>query len=91
MPSQNMQSQTQILELICSHLEKIKPEAGGIGPDTDLIQELGLESLQVMDLVMELEDEFDLSVPLNRLADVHTPAQLAQCISALLEPIDGAV
>jgi acyl carrier protein len=40
---------------------------------------------------MELEDEFDISIPLNILADVHTPAGLAQAVFSLTEHADGPV
>lgn len=56
-----------------------------------MVQELGLDSMAVMNLLMEIEDEFDVSVPLNVLAEVRTPAQLAQAISELLEADHGAV
>ena len=82
--------QEQIIEEILRQLTRIKPDAGALHPDTDLVTELGLESLHVMDLVMELEDQFDLSIPLNLLTDVHTPAQLARCIADLLEQQHGA-
>ncbi|MFB8830992.1 phosphopantetheine-binding protein [Azotobacter sp. CWF10] len=44
-----------------------------------------------MDLLMALEDEFDVSIPLNVLTDVHTPAELAHAVHALMEHADGLV
>ena len=40
--------------------------------DTDLVADLGLDSLRVMTLVEEVEDIFDISIPLNILASVRT-------------------
>jgi acyl carrier protein len=40
--------------------------------DTDLVADLGLDSLRVMTLVEEVEDYFDISIPLNILATVRT-------------------
>jgi acyl carrier protein len=40
--------------------------------DTDLVADLGLDSLKVMTLVEEVEDQFDISIPLNILANVRT-------------------
>ena len=40
--------------------------------DTDLVADLGLDSLKVMTLVEEVEDQFDISIPLNVLAKVRT-------------------
>ncbi len=54
---------------------------------TDLIDELGLDSMKVMDLVMQIEDEFDVSVPLNVLADVRTIGDLAKQLQRLLNEV----
>ena len=68
--------------------EQIRPMAGDeveLSQDTDLIDELGLDSVLVMDLVLEIEDEFDVSVPVNVLADVRTLGDLANAIQQLSE------
>jgi acyl carrier protein len=38
-----------------------------------------------MELVLEIEEEFDISFPLNRLPDIRTIEDLAQEISASLD------
>jgi len=43
-----------------------------IGEEADIINDLGLDSLMVMELVQEVEDTFDISFPLNDLAGVRT-------------------
>ena len=66
-------------------LGRFPDEPREIGPDTDIVADLGLDSPQVMDLLLEVEDRFDISVPLNVLPDVHTIADLAAQIRKLLE------
>lgn len=44
-----------------------------------------MTSLQVMDLVLEIEEEFDISFPLNRLPDIRTIKDLAREIVAVLD------
>lgn len=51
--------------------------------DVDLIEELGLASLDVMELVEQLEDIFDISFPINELGDVRTIADLANRVQQL--------
>ena len=53
--------------------------AGGsiVPPESDLIDELGLASLDVMELIEALEDRFDVAFPINELGDVRTIADLA--------------
>lgn len=68
-----------------AHLERLAPSDSNLHPDVDMVSELGLDSVKVMDLMLDAEDEFDISVPLNVLADIRTPNQLAQAINKLLE------
>ena len=56
-----------------------------ITKDTDIASELNLDSLAVMDLMMELEEKFDVSIPLNLVPDIRTVADLA----ATIEKIKG--
>ena len=37
-----------------------------------------IDSLAIMDMVMELEDRFDVSIPMNVIAEIHTVDQLAE-------------
>ncbi len=53
--------------------------------NSSVIEDTGLDSVSVMDLVMELEDEFDISIPLDRIAEVRTVGDLASAVEALAE------
>ena len=74
-------------------LEKIKPILGHmqtpvpqpIREETDLVRDLGLDSLKVMELLFEVEDTFDISYPLNSLGDIHTVRDLALKIKSEME------
>tara|TARA_R110002096_G_scaffold115651_4_gene250357 strand:- start:632 stop:877 length:246 start_codon:yes stop_codon:yes gene_type:complete len=48
-----------------------------------LMRDLELDSVMVMELMMELEDHFDISIPLNSLPEVNTVSDLATEISKL--------
>ena len=77
-------------EVLNQLYELVRPFAKAqveINEDTDLIDELGLDSMKVMDMVMQIEDHFDVSVPLNILVDVRTVGDLASQLQPLL---DGA-
>ena len=71
-------------EVVAQLVEILTPLAEGrvaaIGEDTELTGELALDSLKVMDLVLAVEDRFDISVPINALADVRTVGDLASTI-----------
>lgn len=69
-----------ILQNLCKHLENFVSSEVEITPDTDLINELSIDSVKLLSLVMEIEDEFDISVPINVLTDVNTVQDLANLI-----------
>lgn len=53
-----------ILEKVKSILsEQFDVEEDKITPETRLIEELGADSLDVVDLLMSIEDEFEIEVP----------------------------
>ncbi|HYC04535.1 MAG TPA: acyl carrier protein [Azospirillaceae bacterium] len=54
-----------------------------ITADTNIVRDLGLDSLAVMNFVMELEDKFDISIPLDKIAEVETVGDLARTIQEL--------
>jgi len=55
-----------------------------LGPDTRFSVDLELDSLTVMDLLSEIEDEFDITVPLNLLPDLETVGQFTKAVEQLL-------
>jgi len=71
---------SDILSRLCFHLKQFSSPDVVIVPETDLINELAIDSVKLLNLVMEIEDEFDISVPLNALADVQTVHDLANLI-----------
>ena len=73
-----------VMDYILSCLQDLVENGVEIKPDSDLVNDLGLESIKVMDLLMMLEDRFDISIPINIL-DVKTPAQLMETLLPWLE------
>lgn len=53
-------------------------------PETKIVADTGLASVDVMDFVFELEDEFGIMVPMDRISDVKTVRQLAEAIHGLI-------
>jgi len=55
----------------------------GITPQTVISTGTTVDSLTVMDVIMELEDRFDVSIPINTVAGIDTIDQLAQTVVTL--------
>lgn len=72
-----------IVETIIAALVKTLPTPVAVTAATSITRDLGLDSLAVMDFVMVLEDKFDVSIPMERIAEVETIGDLARTISEL--------
>ncbi len=78
----------EITEAIDRALTVALPEITAIDWDAALTGDIGLDSVQIMNLVMEIEDDLDISIPVDRLADVQTLNQLAQQIVIVCNEAD---
>jgi acyl carrier protein len=58
--------------------------------DSDLALDLGFDSLLVFELIAELEDRFDVSIPLNDIEKVRTIAQVDAHLRDLIEQQAGS-
>ena len=70
-----------LIELLRDTLEQPRD----IAADTALIADLGLESIQVIEYLCEVEDRFDLAIDEDKLADVRTVGDLAEVVRQLLK------
>ncbi|MDT8363512.1 MAG: acyl carrier protein [Nitrosomonas sp.] len=73
-------TQAQIVEMLCERLANFSETKELISAETNLITQLAIDSVKLLNLVMEIEDHFDISVPLNTLVDVLTVQDLANLI-----------
>ena len=56
-------------------------DADSITPDTDLVDDLGADSLDLVDMLMSLEDEFNIGeVPDEMVEKIRTVGQLVTYI-----------
>lgn len=62
----------EVLSEVVALLERVVKSTEKISEETELINDLGLGSLQVMEFVQEVEDTFDISFPLNDLSKIRT-------------------
>ncbi len=74
----------QILSELCKELTSFTKERVEIGEETELVGHLNLDSLQIMNLLLFIEDRFDISIPVNIIPDVRTVKDLATQIEKLV-------
>jgi len=85
--------EARVLGHLRAHARKpVEPTA-----ETDILADTGMDSVAVMDFVLELEDEFDITIPLSRLAEVRTAGDVVRAIRAIVQegaataPVSGRV
>jgi acyl carrier protein len=60
--------------------EKLGVEEDEIAMDSDLTEDLGADSLDLVDLVMALEDEFDFKVEDEQIENISTVGDIVESI-----------
>ena len=69
----------RVLELLNAHMEA----GSSANLDTRILADTTMDSVKVLDLLLELEDEFDITIPLNSLAEAETVRDLIKEIETL--------
>jgi acyl carrier protein len=69
---------SRVFELLAPFIDK----GTALREDSDFVADLNFDSLKVMKLVEQVEDEYDISIPLNILPDVQTVKQLQKLVSS---------
>ena len=79
-----MQVYDNILKELYKILQPFVPQGRELEEETDLVADLGLDSLKVMKIVESLEDSLEISIPLNILPEVRTVEDFAIQIQKLI-------
>jgi acyl carrier protein len=83
-----MQRKEAILEQLYELVRPYTKEPIELGEATGLVDEMGMDSVKVMELMTAIEDHFDISIPLNILPRVHTLGDFAEQLQLLLNTAD---
>jgi acyl carrier protein len=81
--------ETRIASLLASYLESSghsELEAHGeITGATNLVADFTMDSFQVMEFLMEIEESFDIMIDMNSLSNTHTVSDLAKIVRETME------
>jgi acyl carrier protein len=80
---QIQQDDDLVFRKICSLLEPLNHKGVKLTRDTDLIADLEIDSVSVLDIVMDIEDNYDLSIPVNTISETRTIGELVDAIHAI--------
>ena len=74
-----------IYEQVAALLQRYAPQPVPIQENTELINDLGFDSLRVMEMLHEVEDVFDITYPINELANLKTVRDFARQVQHISE------
>lgn len=69
----------KIIEIVAEILDL---EASEISEDEKIIDDLGADSIAVMEIVMELEEDFDVEVPTEDILELLTVGDIVKYVEA---------
>ena len=73
----------EVLDRIREHLAtELEVDATRIGEDTRFKEDLEADSLDLVELVVELEDSYGVRIPDEEAAQIHTVGQAADYVAA---------
>lgn len=77
-------SQNGVEREVIDVLVRLSPRPIKPTPASAVVADLGFDSIAVIELVGALEEHFDIAIPMNRLAEIKTVAQMAENIRTIL-------
>ena len=80
----------EIEQSVLSILKRVGRPGIDPKPESELLADLEFDSIQVIELVAELEDHFNVSVPLNELPRIRTVNDMSIALARLLSEAKSA-
>jgi acyl carrier protein len=72
----------KVIDIVCEHLAVGKEK---VTRSTSFVEDIGADSLDIVELVMELEEEFDIQIPDTEAEKIKTVGQAIDYIEAKLQ------
>ena len=80
-----MTTREEIYATLCTLLQPFNSNQIALSPATEISADLSIDSVSVMDFVMEVEDHFDIDIPLNVLSETRTMNDLVAVVETRLK------
>ncbi|MGN1001352.1 MAG: acyl carrier protein [Oscillospiraceae bacterium] len=65
--------------------QQLDVEEDSIGPDTNIVDDLGADSLDIVELITSLEDEFNILITDHSVKDLFTVREISEYIENLIK------
>jgi acyl carrier protein len=80
-----MTTRDEIYATLCRLLQPFNSNGVELSPDTEISADLSIDSVSVMDFVMEVEDNYEIDIPLNVLSETRTMNDLVTVVEGRLK------
>ncbi len=70
---------------ICVLLQPFNNDGITLTQATDIPAELNIDSVGVLDFIMDVEDKFDIEIPMNVVSETHTIGDLVKVVQARIK------
>lgn len=77
----------QTSEIVLALVELLQPlnvNNKALSAATDIPAELSIDSVGILDFIMEVEDKYDIEIPMNAVANIRTIGELADYVAKKL-------
>jgi len=80
------QIRQRVIDIVCEHLAVNKDQ---VTDNTSFIEDIGADSLDIVELVMELEEEFDIQIPDDQAEKIKTVGEAVEYIKVAVKNKGG--
>jgi acyl carrier protein len=80
-------TEADITTEICTLLAPHNKNGIQLTQATDIPAELNIDSVGVLDFIMDVEDKFDIEIPMNIVAETHTIGDLVKVVVARVKKV----
>ncbi len=81
-----MSVEQRVMDIVSEHLAVGKEK---LTRQTNFIEDIGADSLDIVELVMELEEEFDIQIPDDQAEKIKTVGEAVDYIEAKIKEKGG--
>jgi acyl carrier protein len=78
-------TEDDIITDICDLLAPFNKEGIALKAETDIPAELNIDSVGVLDFIMDVEDKFDVEIPMNVVAETRTIGDLVKVVATRIK------
>lgn len=76
-----MSVEERVIDIVCEHLAVSKEQ---VSRPTSFIEDLGADSLDIVEMIMELEEEFEIQIPDEQAEKIKTVGEAIDYIESEL-------